>query len=87
MLKGSSPLSSPNKDNKLINVNNTNNKLFYQNLDKINLNTELFTYNLNQPSYSKISQKNIYISIKHNNTNLCKDKLIDNIMIKEIKNL
>ena len=79
ILKARSPLNSPYKTKKLIKINNTNNKIISSNSDNINCNTEQMMEKINQSSYFKISQKNIYISIKHNKTNLCKDKIIKKI--------
>ena len=77
LLKTRSPKNSPNKN--LVNINNINNKniSLFTNLDNYNCNTEQLTDKANQSSFAKISKKNIYISIKHNKTNLCKENLID----------
>ena len=74
--KARSPLYSPHKTKKIININNSNYKNISPNLDNINCNTDQMGDKVNQSSYSKVSQKNIYNSIKHNKTNLCKDQLI-----------
>ena len=62
-----------------MNINNINSKniSLFTNLENINCNTEQLTDKVNQSSYSKISKKNIYISIKHNKTNLCKENIIN----------
>ena len=74
-----SPLASPQKSKKIMNINNTNNKIAspFTNLENTNCNTEKITdiEKKNQSSYSKISKKNIYMNIKHNKTNLCKENL------------
>ena len=85
LLKTRSPKNSPNKN--IMNINNINNKntSLFTNLENINCNTEQLTDKANQSSFSKISQKNIYISIKHNKTNLCKENLIDRNNSKDKK--
>ena len=85
LLKTRLPKNSPNKN--IMNINNINNKntSLFTNLENINCNTEQLTDKANQSSFSKISQKNIYISIKHNKTNLCKENLIDRNNSKEQK--
>ena len=65
-----SPLYSPHKTKKIINID-LNYKNISPNLDNVNCNTELMGDKTNQLSYSKVSQKNLYINIKHNKTNLC----------------
>ena len=81
-LKEVSPLTSPNRIKHLMNINNINTKLItsfpISNLENLNCNSEILMDKINQPSFSKISQKNIYISIKHNKTNLCKEELNNN---------
>ena len=76
-LKEKSPLYSPHITKNVININNPNYKNISPNIDNVNCNTDQMGDKVNQSSYSKVSQKNIYISIKHNKTNLCKDKLND----------
>ena len=82
-----SPLNSPQKTKKVLNINNTNNKISspFTNLENTNCNTEQITDKVNQSSYSKVSKKNIYISIKHNKTNLLKENLNEK-NIKEKRN-
>jgi hypothetical protein len=80
IFKTRSPLNSPNKDKKMININNNKNNrvvatLALNNLENLNFDTDQKLDKVNQSSYSKISQKNIYISIKHNKTNLCSNNL------------
>ena len=81
IFKTRSPLNSPNKDKRIININNNNKNnriaatLALNNLENLNFDTDQKLDKANQSSYSKISQKNIYISIKHNKTNLCRDNL------------
>ena len=87
ILKTGSPVTSPNKIKNLMNINDINNKIFssfpISNLDIINCNSEQLMDKINQSLYSKISKNNIYISIKHNKTNLCKEEL--NIRDRKIK--
>ena len=76
-----SPINSPHKTKILMNINNINNtsnkiNTPFPNLESINYNTEQIKEKVNQSSYSKKSQKNIYINIKHNKTNLCKEGVI-----------
>ena len=77
ILNTKSPINSPNKTKKKININNNINNRIITSPVYNNLDTEQLTDKVNQSSYSKISQKNIYISIKHNKTNLCRDNLIE----------
>ena len=78
-----SPLNSPHKTKKVLNINSTSNKISFPftNLENTNCNTEQVMDKVNQSSHSKVSKKNIYISIKHNKTNLLKE----NINEKNIK--
>ena len=73
-------MNSPHKTKKLTSINNNiNNRivttLAFTKIEHINFDTEQKQDKINQSSYSKISHKNIYISIKHNKTNLYKDNL------------